>query len=131
MANMPGELRVKIDNLERGFAVSFVIFKKYRTIYSAMLQNIVEETVKQPRSRKPRNVLCTPNRVFDFCWTLFVYVKGEFTESSADLVTSFHLLLACCDMAFNNALLADRRDLLNKDFPGKPNLFILLKLLFY
>lgn len=62
---------------------------------------------------------CTPSRIFEFCWTLFVCIKGEFATCSEDLVTSFHLLLACCDLAFNNALLADRRDLLNPNFSGK------------
>lgn len=67
-----------------------------------------------------RNIPCTSGRIFEFIWTLFVYVKGELAGCSDDLVTSFHLLLAACDLAFNNALLADRRDLINPNFFGLP-----------
>jgi retinoblastoma-like protein 1 len=48
-----------------------------------------------------------------------VCVKGKFPDVSDDLVNSYHLLLACCDLMFANAVLADRRDILNPDFPGK------------
>lgn len=68
-----------------------------------------------------RTMLCTAAKVFDFCWTLFVCVKGKFPDVSDDLVNSYHLLLACCDLMFANAVLADRRDILNPDFPGKRN----------
>jgi retinoblastoma-like protein 1 len=68
-----------------------------------------------------RNVLCTSAKVFDFCWTLFVCVKGKFPGVSDDLVNSYHLLLACCDLMFANAVLANRQDILNPDFPGKRN----------
>lgn len=37
-----------------------------------------------------------------------------------DLVNSYHLLLACCDLIYLNALLANRRDLLNPNFKGLP-----------
>jgi retinoblastoma-like protein 1 len=73
-----------------------------------------------------RTMLCTSARVFDFCWILFVYVKGKFPDVSDDLVNSYHLLLACCDLMFANAVLADRRDILNADFPGKRNCTSLL-----
>lgn len=35
-------------------------------------------------------------------------------------MNSFHLLLACCDLIYLNALLANRRDLLNPNFEGLP-----------
>lgn len=60
----------------------------------------------------------TPLKVFEFCWTLFIAIKGEDTSYNNDLVTSCHLLIAICDWAFKNALQADRRDLLNPDFKG-------------
>jgi Domain of unknown function (DUF3452). len=61
--------------------------------------------------------------VFDFCWTLFVCVKGKFPSVSDDLVNSYHLLLASCDLMFANAILADRRDILNPHFAGIHDLF--------
>lgn len=66
-----------------------------------------------------RNVPCSSGRVFDFAWTLFVCVKADFPDISDDLVNSYHLLLACCDLIFSNALLSDRRDMLNSKFQGE------------
>lgn len=118
MANMPVDFRKKIDALERVVIVSLVIFRKYHVIFTEIFQNPVDDYPRQHRSRKQRNTPCTPARVFEFVWSLFVAIKGEFTGCSDDLVTSFHLLLACIDLAYNNALLADRRDLLNPTFSG-------------
>lgn len=66
-----------------------------------------------------RNQPCTPARVFELTWTLFVCIKVDYPEVRDDLVNSYHMLLACCDLIFANALLSDRRDLLNPVFPGK------------
>ncbi|KAJ9576035.1 hypothetical protein L9F63_007135, partial [Diploptera punctata] len=123
MANMPPEFRSKIDRLERNFAVSMVIFKKYQPIFVDMFHNPADDQLRQSRSRKQRNLPCTPSKVFDFCWTLFVCVKGKFPGVSDDLVNSYHLLLASCDLIFANAILADRRDLLNPHFSGLPKNF--------
>lgn len=53
-------------------------------------------------------------------------VKGKFPDVTDDLVNSYHLLLACCDLMFANAVLADRRDILNPAFPGKRNFTLAL-----
>nr|CAD7428544.1 unnamed protein product [Timema monikensis] len=121
MANLPSQFHDKIERLERNFAVSMVIFKKFQPIFTYMFLNPMNTTPKQPKSRKQRSQPCTPSKVFDFCWTLFVCVKAEFSEISDDLFNSYHLLLACCDMIFANAFMAGRRDLLNPQFPGLPN----------
>lgn len=71
-----------------------------------------------------RNIPCNPHRVFDFAWTLFVCIKADFPGISDDLVNSYHLLLACCDLVFANAILADRKDLLNPSFPGKLHILL-------
>lgn len=64
--------------------------------------------------------LCTSAQVFDFCWLLFITAKGVNPGCAEDLVTSNHLLQACCDLIFKNAFLDDRIDLLNPDFEGLP-----------
>ncbi|XP_063225923.1 retinoblastoma-like protein 1 isoform X1 [Bacillus rossius redtenbacheri] len=123
MANIPAEFRSKIDRLERNFVVSMVIFKKFQPIFIDMFRNPADDQPRQSKSRKQRNIPCSPSKVFDFCWTLFVCVKGEFPDISDDLVNSYHLLLACCDMIFSNAVMALKRDILNPQFPGLPNNF--------
>ncbi|NXS59792.1 RBL1 protein, partial [Brachypteracias leptosomus] len=68
-----------------------------------------------------RRVPCGVKDLFNFCWTLFVYTKGNFRMIGDDLVNSYHLLLCCLDLIFANALLCpNRRDLLNPAFKGLP-----------
>ncbi|XP_043476040.1 retinoblastoma-like protein 1 isoform X2 [Leptopilina heterotoma] len=122
MANMPQDFRFRIEKLERNFAVSFNIFKKYQPIFADIFQNPAE-TLQPTRSRRQKNIPCTPGRVFEFCWSLFVCIKGTIPAISDDLVNSYHLLLVCCDLMYKNAILNDRRDLLNPNFPGLPSNF--------
>ncbi|XP_071311500.1 retinoblastoma-like protein 1 isoform X4 [Agelaius tricolor] len=71
------------------------------------------------RSARLRRVPCSVKDLFNFCWTLFVYTKGNFRMIGDDLVNSYHLLLCCLDLIFANALLCpNRRDLLNPSFKG-------------
>ncbi|NWH55975.1 RBL1 protein, partial [Geococcyx californianus] len=68
-----------------------------------------------------RQILCGVKDLFNFCWTLFVYTKGNFRMIGDDLVNSYHLLLCCLDLIFANVLLCpNRRDLLNPSFKGLP-----------
>ncbi|NWW71246.1 RBL1 protein, partial [Climacteris rufus] len=121
MSNLPQEFRERVERLERNFEVSTVIFKKFEPIFFAIFQNSYEETSKPQRSRKQRRMPCSVKDLFNFCWTLFVYTKGNFRMIGDDLVNSYHLLLCCLDLIFANALLCpNRRDLLNPSFKGFP-----------
>ncbi|NXG44751.1 RBL1 protein, partial [Psilopogon haemacephalus] len=121
MSNLPQEFRERVERLERNFEVSTVIFKKFEPIFLDIFQNPYEETPKPQRSRKQRRMLCGIKDLFNFCWTLFVYTKGNFRMIGDDLVNSYHLLLCCLDLIFANALLCpNRRDLLNPSFKGLP-----------
>ncbi|NXJ03437.1 RBL1 protein, partial [Odontophorus gujanensis] len=121
MSNVPQEFRERVERLERNFEVSTVIFRKFEPIFLDIFQNPHEETSKPQRSRKQRRMLCGVKDLFNFCWTLFVYTKGNFRMIGDDLVNSYHLLLCCLDLVFANALLcSNRRDLLNPLFRGLP-----------
>ncbi|OWF55242.1 retinoblastoma-like protein 1 isoform X1 [Mizuhopecten yessoensis] len=121
MANLPQEFRDKVNRLERNFAVSTVIFKKFEPIFLDIFRSPLDEPPKQNRSRKQRRLPCSSTDVFNFCWTMFVQVKGNFPAISDDLVNSYHLLLACVDWFYANALLGGRKDLLNTEFAGLPD----------
>ncbi|KAG5321449.1 RBL1 protein, partial [Pseudoatta argentina] len=123
MANMPQDFRARIEKLEANFSVSMVIFKKYQPIFADIFKDPREDTSKPHRSRRHKAVPCTPTRVFEFCWTLFICIKGAIHDISDDLVNSYHLLLVCCDLIYSNALLSNRKDLLNPNFPGLPTNF--------
>ncbi|XP_005384775.1 PREDICTED: retinoblastoma-like protein 1 isoform X2 [Chinchilla lanigera] len=124
MLNLPQEFRERIERLERNFEVSTVIFKKFEPIFLDIFQNPYEELPKLPRSRKQRRIPCSVKDLFNFCWTLFVYTKGNFRMIGDDLVNSYHLLLCCLDLVFANAIVCpNRRDLLNPSFKGLPSDF--------
>ncbi|NWH80421.1 RBL1 protein, partial [Piaya cayana] len=119
MSNLPQEFRERVERLERNFEVSTVIFKKFEPIFLDIFQNPYEDTSKLQRSRKQRRMPCSVKDLFNFCWTLFVYTKGNFRMIGDDLVNSYHLLLCCLDLIFANALVCpNRRDLLNPSFKG-------------
>ncbi|XP_066558179.1 retinoblastoma-like protein 1 isoform X2 [Amia ocellicauda] len=121
MSNLSAEFRDRIARLERNFEVSTVIFKKFKPIFLDMFQSPWGEPPRQPRSRKHRRLPCHISDVFKFCWTLFVYTKGNFRMIGDDLVNSYHLLLCCLDLVFGNVLLcANRKDLINTQFKGLP-----------
>ncbi|XP_023570623.1 retinoblastoma-like protein 1 [Octodon degus] len=124
MLNLPQEFRERIERLERNFEVSTVIFKKFEPIFLDIFQNPYEDLPKLPRSRKQRRIPCSVKDLFNFCWTLFVYTKGNFRMIGDDLVNSYHLLLCCLDLVFANAIMCpNRRDLLNPSFKGLPSDF--------
>ncbi|XP_043272516.1 retinoblastoma-like protein 1 [Venturia canescens] len=120
MANMPQDFRTKIDKIERNFSVSMVIFQKYQPMFIDIFKNPNDDNSRTVRSRRHRPMPCTPSRVFEFCWTLFICVKGAYPGISDDLVNSYHLLIGCCDLVYSNALMANRKDLLNPKFSGLP-----------
>ncbi|XP_060087005.1 retinoblastoma-like protein 1 [Heteronotia binoei] len=121
MSNLSQEFRVRVERLERNFEVSTVIFKKFKPIFLDIFQNPYEEQPKLQRSRKQRRVPCGIKDLFNFCWTLFVYTKGNFSMIGDDLVNSYHLLLSCLDLIFANVLLCpNKKDLLNSSFKGLP-----------
>ena len=56
MANLPKSFRDKIDKLERNFAVSTVIFKKFEPIFLDIFTNPAQshDVPRQARGRKQR-----------------------------------------------------------------------------
>ncbi|KAM3839160.1 retinoblastoma-like protein 1 [Vipera latastei] len=124
MSNLCQEFRERVEKLERNFEVATVIFKKYTPIFLDIFKNPYEEQPKFQRSRKQRRVPCSAKDLFNFCWTLFVNAKGNFSMIGDDLVNSYHLLLCCLDVIFANALLCPyKKDLINPSFKGLPEDF--------
>ncbi|XP_061779729.1 retinoblastoma-like protein 1 isoform X1 [Nerophis lumbriciformis] len=121
MSSLPQDFRLRMEQLERNFEVSTVIFRKFEPIFMAMFQNPLggDPPPRQSRGRKHRRLPCHISDVFKFCWTLFVHTKGNFHMIGDDLVNSYHLLLCCLDLVFGNALMcANRKELINPAFIG-------------
>ncbi|CAI9540086.1 unnamed protein product [Staurois parvus] len=120
MSTLPQEFRERVERLERNFEVSTVIFKKFEPIFMDMFQNRHEEPPRLPRSRKQRKLQCNSKDLFNFCWTLFVYAKGNFSLIGDDLVNSYHLLLCCLDLVYVHTLQCSHKDdLLNPSFTAQ------------
>ncbi|XP_067904818.1 retinoblastoma-like protein 1 isoform X2 [Heterodontus francisci] len=91
------------------------------TVGKGMMEGNGVSLTRILRSSKLRRLPCSATDAFNFCWTLFVYTKGNFRMIGDDLVNSYHLLLCCLDLVFGNALLCpNRKDLLNPGFEGLP-----------
>lgn len=69
MANLPQDFRDKVDRLERNFAVSTVIFKKFEPIFLDIFRNPADDVPRPPRSRKQRYVI---TRIYTF---ILNYIK--------------------------------------------------------
>lgn len=118
MSNMPKDFEARIDKLQKNFSVSYILFQKYQPIFADIFRS-PDDVSKPTRSRRHKAIACVPSQLFDFCWTLFVCIKSGIPALSDDLVTSYHLLLDVCDLMYSNALLANRKDLLNLNFYGQ------------
>ncbi|KAI1297170.1 Retinoblastoma-like protein 1 [Halotydeus destructor] len=125
MANLPHEMRNKIDHHERNFNVSTVIFKKFKPIFLNIFKDPSLSPTKPTKNRKQsRRQFVTSSEVFSFCWTLYIHVKAHFPQISDDLVNSYHLLLCCVDLCYSNAIVADNaKDLINPEFDALPEGF--------
>lgn len=127
MVGLTADFRKKIDALEAKFAVSSVVFNKFNSIFNDLfvMQNSSQNSNgdKLKVAKKRNWIQCSPSRLMEFTWTLYLVVKSEFSNINDDLVSSYHLLLACCDAVYANAVASDRRDILNPNFVGTPDHF--------
>lgn len=135
MTEPDNDIRSKIAHLERNFNVSAVVFKKYKEIFPDVFKPVSAKT-REPhdqrtlnRTRKStanarHNYEVTTADVYYFCWYLYVNIKATRPAISEDLVNSYHLLLACIDYCYSNALVSKfAHDVLNPNFKGLPDEF--------
>lgn len=83
----------------------------------------VNRTRKSTASTRQNYELTTAD-VYHFCWTLYINIKALRPAISEDLVSSYHLLLACIDFCYANVLVSKfAHDVLNPKFKGLPENF--------
>lgn len=125
MVHLTNDFKGKITALERKFAVSSVVFKKFQLIFDDLFESQDSNEVADQDKMKvyKKKGLSSPNSLKEFLWTLYLVVKSDFSDIGEDLVSSYHLLLACCDLIYANAICSDRRDILNRKFVGIPQHF--------
>lgn len=133
MTEPSAEIRSRISHLERNFNVSAVVFKKYKEIFPDVFKPISAKSKDQEktlnRTRKSTanaklNYEVTTADIYYFCWVLYINIKATRPAISEDLVNSYHLLLACIDFCYSNALVSKfAHDVLNPNFKGLPENF--------
>ncbi|XP_075676527.1 retinoblastoma-like protein 1 [Dermatophagoides pteronyssinus] len=120
MAGSSVDLRKKIEQIEKNFNVTSVIFKKYKPIFEEVFKCPIPPCRFSPKIRKIRKQPLNSMDIFTFCWTLFVFVKSRFSKIGDHLVNSYHLLLVCIDYCFSSVLSFDNyRDIVNTNFYDK------------
>ncbi|XP_053684692.1 retinoblastoma-like protein 2 [Sabethes cyaneus] len=122
MASLPEEQRNDIMQLQHRFAVSMSIYGKFRKVFEEIFLTPNMEEQKRGKKTKPQR--CSSNRLYEFCWTLFICAKAEYPEQSGDLVTSYSMLLCCLDLIYANAIAESRKDIVNPSFAGLPKGFL-------
>lgn len=118
MVNADKKFRERIDRLKSNLCISLLVYEKYQAIFKDLFNGPHQPAVDEPKKTKKaaRSSPCTANKVYEFCWYLFVSVKSKYPENSVDMVTTFHMLLCCVDMVFASAVAEGRTDLLKKDW---------------
>lgn len=122
MTSQPEQCRNAINNLQHNFVVSMSIYQKYREVFPSIFLAPTEDEQKRGKKSKPQP--CSPNRLFKFCWKLFICAKAEYPEQNGDLFTSYNMLLCCLDLVYANAIADGRTDLVNPSFSGLPENFL-------
>ncbi|CAG7834073.1 unnamed protein product [Allacma fusca] len=115
MTNLNQEFRSKIERLERNFAVTTCIFKKFDPIFAGLFKDFSRRELEENRANRKKLSPKSASDLFEFCWTLFLCVKSSLRISD-DLVNSYHLLLSCSDLIFYNVAHAGRKNLLTAQF---------------
>lgn len=127
MVNPSNGFRERFDRLNRSLTVSILVFEKYKGLFEEVFnwplpteELLAAASLSSPqKGRRSRSGQCTPQKVYEFCWYLFISAKSVYTENTVDLVTSFLTLLCCIDSIYANVIADKRQDLLNPKFdPG-------------
>ncbi|XP_050049483.1 retinoblastoma-like protein 2 isoform X1 [Dermacentor andersoni] len=120
MANLNERMRQRIETIEKSFCVTAKIYEKYVQIFATIFKEhqgaAQRRSIKAVKRRVHRPTQCNSNDMFNFIWTLYVYIKGRFSAICCDLVNCYHLLLCCIDYGYCTALAAKRVDLLDPKF---------------
>lgn len=124
MVQTTKECEERFGRFVRSFCVSIILYEKYRMAFNEVFiapdyfeESMAAASVSTPqKGKKTKQNVCTPKKVYEFCWYLFISAKSENPDNTVDLVTSFHMLLCCLDLIFANMVADKRDDLLNKKF---------------
>ncbi|OAF70168.1 Retinoblastoma-related protein 1 [Intoshia linei] len=103
----------KINNLEKKFSVSCVIYRKYFKIFSEFFVFSDKSPFKRTFPIKKGNFNINIQEIYSFCWTLYLHVKAHFPYIADDVINSYHLLICAIDCIYCDLYHEKRLDLIN------------------
>uniref|UniRef100_A0A0N5AMP1 Retinoblastoma-like protein 1 n=1 Tax=Syphacia muris TaxID=451379 RepID=A0A0N5AMP1_9BILA len=110
MIGSPRRLQDQVSRIQCSLALSAVVYKKFLPIFRKLFAAPESDADQMRKDCK---------KIFDLCWALFITLKKLFTTD--DLIRSFHLLLCCVDVVFQDIRHSGRKNLLNFEFVSSLN----------
>lgn len=108
MANLPDQIRKKIDQLENSFHISSIIYQKYPKMFSFIFggneqkylsfdyhqQRILSQLNRKFHQKSREKKFFDEEFFYSLGWTIFALAKTLYPSTFYDLSASFHLLIA-------------------------------------
>ncbi|CAG9762062.1 unnamed protein product [Ceutorhynchus assimilis] len=118
MTQLPDEFRNKINHLRVNFSTASNTFKKLHPLFTEIFvepaPNALDlDALKHKGRRNMRPIPCTPLKILEFIWNLFVTIKIDEPTCRSEIIKAHHLLFCCIDLVFQNVVAAEMRDLIN------------------
>ncbi|CAF1071670.1 unnamed protein product, partial [Didymodactylos carnosus] len=111
MANLPEILRKKIGQLGNSFEIVSIVYQKYIQMFTHLYGQVTntaksggELNPKLLKNKRSQQSHITQHDLYILCWSLFSLTKSKFPAIANDLVSAYHLLVACMDLFYMNVI---------------------------
>ncbi|CAF1179350.1 unnamed protein product [Adineta steineri] len=110
MANLPLNIRNKIDQVEHAFSISSIIFKKYSEIFVYLFGGNINKyltydyQLQIKLNHKTKQKKLNIYHFYSFIWTIYAYSKTIYPSTINDLIASFNLLIASFELIYQSII---------------------------
>ncbi|CAF5000681.1 unnamed protein product, partial [Rotaria sp. Silwood1] len=120
MANLPDQIRSKIDQVEHAFNISSILFEKYTKIFIEIFggnqYKLINSDYQLKRTSyqinpklntKTKINKCSHQDLYSLIWTIYALTKTIYPSTINDLIASYHLLISSFYFIYHYAKLAN------------------------
>ncbi|CAF1047479.1 unnamed protein product [Adineta ricciae] len=104
MRNLPENLRKEINQIEKSFEISSIIFEKYLQIFFSIFHGNLEKfnckNEKKKNLKLQKDEKYSLNDFYSIIWTIYSLSKTIYPSTFNNLMNSFHLLLASFEFIY-------------------------------